>query len=319
MHSESPTSRARAAARAVPERLLAGVALRLPSGQVVLATHGAIVGRLASCAVHVDEPGISEAHALVSLRAGAFRLLALRGRLAIDGALVKDAPLVPGREIHLTPRDTLRVERVQLPRAVLAIEGDGLPRQALPPSCAIVTSPRLQVTPQYRDDAGAWIWSNGTEWNLRLASASGARPLRDGESFEVDGKTLTTSLMELEDAGGATTFGPVLDLEPLVIEARYDVVNIRRGQLPPVTLVGKPARIVCELVLLGGAADWDVLASEVWDDTDRDSLRRKFDVSMVRLRQKLRASRLRPDLVRPLGTGVVELVLHPRDQVIDAS
>ena len=179
-----------------------------------------------------------------------------------------------------------------------------------------------QATPAEQEAVMGAYWAFTQEVNAAGVNLGGEalQPVSTATTVRVrDGKTLTTSLMELEDAGGATTFGPVLDLEPLVIEARYDVVNIRRGQLPPVTLVGKPARIVCELVLLGGAADWDVLASEVWDDTDRDSLRRKFDVSMVRLRQKLRASRLRPDLVRPLGTGVVELVLHPRDQVIDAS
>jgi len=301
------------------EEFLAGVALRLPNGQVVLASHGDIIGRLGSCAVHIDEPGISEAHALVSLRSGAFRLLALRGRLALDGVLVNDAPLIPGGEVHLTPRDVVRVERVQLPGAVLAIEGDGLPRQALPASCTIVTRPRLQIRPQYRADAVGWIWSNGAEWNLRLAGQTTARPLRDGESFMVDGVELRTSLMVLALAGGATTIGPALDLEPLIIETNYDFVVIRRGQQPPVTLIGKPARIVCELVLLGGAADWEILAREVWQEPDRASLRRRFDVAMVRLRQKLRANRLRADLVRPLGTGVVELVLHPRDRVADAS
>jgi hypothetical protein len=309
----SPRPRARHAPAA------AGVRFRLHDGTLVNAHHGDLLGRLTSSPIHIDDPAVSEAHALVSLRAGGFRLLALRGRLAVDDAMVKDVLLVPGRAIRITQDIEIRVESVQLPEAVLAIEADGLPRQALPASCAIVTTPRLQVVPSYRADALAWIWSNGAEWNLRLANEP-ARPLRADEAFIVEGHTLTTSIMALDAAGGATTLGPSLDLEPLVIEARYDVVHIHRGTRTELTLVGKPARIVSELALLGGTADWELLAREVWpDEGERAALRRRFDVCMVRLRQKLRAARIRPDLVRPLGTGVVELVLHPSDRVVDAS
>jgi len=233
--------------------------------------------------------------------------------------MVRDVLLVPGRAIRITQDIEIKVESVHLPEAVLGIEADGLPRQALPASCAIVTTPRLQVVPSYRADAQAWIWSNGAEWNLRLP-AEPARPLRADETFLVDGHSLTTSIMALDAAGGATTLGPSLDLEPLVIEVRYDVVHIHRGTRTELTLVGKPARVVSELALLGGTADWQLLAREVWpDESERSALRRRFDVCMVRLRQKLRSARIRPHLVRPLGTGVVELVLHPRDRVVDAS
>lgn len=297
----------------------AGVRFRLPDGSRVWATHGDLVGRLTSSAVHLDDPAVSEAHALVSLRTGGFRLLALRGRLALEDTLVKEVLLVPGREVRVTQELTLTVEAVQLPDAVLAIEADGLPRQALPASCAIVAEPRLQLVPTYREDALAWIWSNGAEWNLRLPDGP-ARPLRHGETFTVAQHALTTSLMPLDSAGGATTLGPALDLEPLVIEVRFDVVHIQRGARTELTLVGKPARIVSELALLGGTSDWELLAREVWpEESERASLRRRFDVCMVRLRQKLREARIRPDLVRPLGTGVVELVLHPSDRVVDAS
>ena len=72
-------------------------------------------------------------------------------------------------------------------------------------------------------------------------------------------------------------------------------------------------------MLLGGTASWEVLAGELWrGETDRDALRKKFDVCLVRLRKRLRKGRVRPDLVRALGTGVIELVLHPTDRVIEA-
>lgn len=292
--------------------------LRLPDGREQWVGHGAIVGRLVSSDVYLDDAAVSEAHALVSLRGGAFRMLALRGRLAVGGQLVKDVGLSPDTDIQLTPRHTLRVVAVHLPRAMLALQGDGLARQALAASSSLLTRPRLQLWPHFREDAAAWIWSNGVEWSLRLAGEEAPRPLRDGDCFTVDGVALTTSLLSLEGAGGATTVGSVLEVEPLVIEARYDVVHIRRGGVLTVTLSGKPANLVSELVMMGGTAKWEVVAGEVWPGADREVLRKNFDVVMVRLRQKLREGGVRPDLVRPLGTGVVELVLHASDQVVDA-
>lgn len=301
----------------MPKPFVAGVYLRLPDGQRVFAPHGALVGRLASCAVHIDDPGISEAHALVSLRGGAFRLLALRGRIAVGGHLVPEAALGPGCDVQLTPNHTLSVERVQLPSAVLAIEGDELVRQTLPASCALTTEPTLRLWPRFLAQADAWIWSNGAEWTIRFADGT-TRPLRDGEHLRVGRYALTTSLLPLDDAG-ATTLGPSLDVEPLHVEARYDVVHIRRGDAATLTLSGMPARLVSELIALGGTADWRTLAAELWGAEDQFILRRRFDVSMVRLRKKLRSHRVRPDLIRALGTGVVELILHPRDIVVDAS
>lgn len=287
----------------------------LADGRRVLASHGAIVGRLASATVHINDPGISEAHALVSLRAGTFRLIALRGQLAVDGALVKEATLAPERVVHLTPGHTLRVVHLHLPRAVLAIEGAGLVRQALPPAASFTARP-LAMASGFRPDAVAWIWTDGIEWNLRSGDAAG-RPLRAGDTFEIDGQQLRTSMLALDDAGGATTLGPALDLEPLVIETNYDVVRVRRGDQEALTLTGQSARLVSELVLLGGSAPWEVLAKELWRETDRNLLRSRFDICLLRLRKRLKRARLRPDLVRPLGNGVIELVLHSSDRVVD--
>ena len=225
---------------------------------------------------------------------------------------------MPGRVVALTPRQTLRVVHLYLPRPVLALEGHGLVRQTLPPAGAIITRPEVALVSGFRPDAAAWIWTNGAEWNLRIGDGA-ARPLRDGDAFEVYGHTLRTVLIPLAEGGGATTLGPALDLEPLEIEARFDVVHLRRGTAPPLTLTGQAARVISELVLLGGTASWEVLAGELWrGETDRDALRKKFDVCLVRLRKRLRKGRVRPDLVRALGTGVIELVLHPTDRVIEA-
>lgn len=304
------------AARDAPS--LPGVRLDLPDGSRAFATHGDLVGRLASAAVHVDDPAISEAHALVSLRGGGFRLLALRGALAVDGAQVDDVLLVPGRVVQLAPALVLTVREVALPGAVLAIEAEGLPRQALPATAALTTRPSPRLWPRFRADAAAWIWWNGAEWSLRVAG-SVTRPLRADEDLEVDGQRFRTTLVHLDGTGGEATVGPGLDLEPLTIEARFDVVHVRRGEHLAVTLTGKPARLVAEVVSLGGEAEWELLAREVWGEGDRIQLRKKLDVCLVRLRHKLRRARVRPNLLRALGTGIISLSLHPRDRVIDAS
>ncbi len=295
---------------------MAYVGLRLPSGTVVRAAHGAIVGRLASCAVQVDDPGISEAHALVSLRAGAFRMLSLRGQLVVNGAVVKEARLAPNVEVQLTPHVAVRVTRVELPRVVLAIEGPGVPRQALATSCAIITRPRPALVPGFHEAAQCWIWSNGIEWMLRI-SGSPDRPLRDGEQLDIDGVAFSTSLMALDIAGGAVTIAPTLELEPLVITARFDLVHIARSDAAVVTIAGRPARIVSELAAMGGCAPWEVLAAEIWPAESRAKLRKRLDVNLARLRRKLRSHRIRPDLISPRGNGTFELVLHARDSLIE--
>jgi hypothetical protein len=50
---------------------------------------------------------------------------------------------------------------------------------------------------------------------------------------------------------------------------------------------------------------------------DRDQIRRRWDVLLVRLRDRLRALGVRPDLVRSSRNGLVELVLQPGDSVDD--
>ena len=50
---------------------------------------------------------------------------------------------------------------------------------------------------------------------------------------------------------------------------------------------------------------------------DAAALRARFDVNLSRLRRKLRAARIRTDLVNLDGAGVVELLLYPHDRVED--
>ena len=62
----------------------ARVRLRLDSGEVRQLVSGDIIGRIWGAALRLDDPQISEAHALVSMRGTALKLLALRGRFVVD-------------------------------------------------------------------------------------------------------------------------------------------------------------------------------------------------------------------------------------------
>ena len=76
--------------------------------------------------------------------------------------------------------------------------------------------------------------------------------------------------------------------------------------------------MISELVTVGGPIGWQALASELWPEEDEPSiLRSRLDVTLSRLRRKLREARLRPDLVGTDGVGKVELLLHPNDTVED--
>jgi pSer/pThr/pTyr-binding forkhead associated (FHA) protein len=71
------------------------VRLTLPDGSVRELEHGDLIGRLWSAALVIDDPRISEAHALVSLREGGFWLLSLRRKIAVGGRPVSEVRLEP--------------------------------------------------------------------------------------------------------------------------------------------------------------------------------------------------------------------------------
>jgi hypothetical protein len=296
--------------------MYAWVELRLPDGSLHELGHGDVVGRLWSAALPIDDERISEAHALVSLRGGDLKLLALRGHLAVEGRPRPEVELTPGLRVSLADGFDVEVVSVELPDAVLAVEGDGLPRQVLGGVCSLLTRPRPRLAPGSVAGAAAVFWTNRDEWRLRLGDGD-ARPLRAGDAWAADGRSFRAVRVALSDAGAAHTIasGPP---SPLRIVAAYDSVHLHREGWPVLSLGGLSARLLSELVALGGPASWEVVASELWrGESDRLVLRRRWDVGLTRLRRRLEAGRVRPDLVRADGSGQVELVVYPEDVVED--
>jgi hypothetical protein len=141
--------------------------------------------------------------------------------------------------------------------------------------------------------------------------------LEAGDTFVLDGTAFAAVPVSLlEAASPPTRAGGVRP--PLTIEARFDTVHIHQNGVPALSLSGISARIISELVAFDGPVYWQTVASEIWrDETEKLLLRRKWDVSVARLRRKLRDAGLPPGLLRSTRTGHAELALELNDTVLD--
>lgn len=289
----------------------ASARLRGPDGRWFELVHGDVIGRLVSAAMPLDDARVSEAHAMVSLREGELRLIALRGLFAVDGHPVGEATLRPGMRLFLAQDLAIDVEDVQLPTTVLGLEGPGLRRQMLPGVCSVVPGPRLVAG--FVEDAAAWVWNDGDGWRVRRGQGP-PENLRPGDTV---GELVAVEIPILAAGQAATRRQGAVDA-PLRIVARYDTVHIHREGEEVGVLSGLLARIVSELVAMGGPVHWATLASQLWPkETDPDVTRSRLDVNLSRLRRRLRELRLRADLVRADGAGSIELLAYAHDVIED--
>ncbi len=297
--------------------------LKAPDGALVNLGPGDIIGRMPTAALRLNDPRVSEAHALVSLRGTSLRLLALRGRFFVDNVAQTDVELRPGLRLLLAHHLPLEVVSLSLPTKVLGIEGPGLARQVLP-SVAALRADDAELIPSFTPDADAMFWFDGHDHRMRLPGArqDWSEPdivLQPGATITIGTREFHIVAISLERAASPTTErDDVLD-SPLVITLRYETVHVQRGR-DHMTIDGVPAMILCELGLIGAPVEWRVVAREIWPNEDNDTaLRQRWDRGLARLRLRLTEVGLRSDLVRLLGGGRTELYLHPGDRVEDAT
>lgn len=289
---------------------------RLPDGSSRTVAPGDLVGRLWSAAIQIDDPRVSEGHALLSLRGGDLWLLALRRRLALDGRSLAEVRLAVGQRIALAQGLEIVVEAVELPDVVLALAAPGLPTTMLPGVCSLHVRPQVVLSARHDPDAPCILWDSGDGW--RRMQGGRVSPLHAGDSWTVDGVPFAALTMAVRGAGLSPTRVTGGIDPPLRIVAAWDTAQVQSGDSPPAVFGGVHARILSELVALGGPAAWDVVAREVWpDEDDTWALRKRWDVNLGRLRARLREAGIRTDLVRAVGTGQVELVLRRHDVVED--
>lgn len=276
--------------------------------------HGDLIGRTPTAAVVIDDPRVSEAHAIVSLRKDELHLLALRRMVIADGKPASDVRLVPGLRITIVDELVLTVDRVEAPRMVLALTLPSGERQVLSQVSSLTTSPpRLhgRLVPEAR----AVIWSTGERWSLRIGDRTVAVAL--DEAFELDGHRFAFTLMPIGQASADSTEGAALVAAPIRLVAYYDSVQIYQRNQKVHTVGGTGARILSELVTCGGPTHWEIVAREIWpDEIDPIPLRHRWDVTLGRLRARLRSAGIR-DLLRADGTGQLALELYEGDVVED--
>jgi hypothetical protein len=286
-----------------------------PDGRGIRVPAGGIIGRMASAALCLRDPRVSEAHALVTLRGRELKLLALRRWFEVDGERASEARLCPGQRIGLAPGCVLEVRDVRVAEAVLALTGCGpRPLQLEAPVYSLVQrSEGLALVAGFEEPALGHLWSTGSGWAAQI----GGEPadLRPGLELQVVGHKL--GIVALPCPEPAPTAQDGYD-PPLKIVLRHDTVHVHREGRPPAIINGVPARILCEVALLGAPVPWEVAASEVYpSEPDRRVLRQNWDRNLRTLRARLRDHALRPDLVRPDGKGNVELLLMPGDELVD--
>ena len=297
----------------------AEVRLRLPDGSTVALGPGDLIGRVATAALVLDDPRVSEAHALVSLRGGALYLLSLRRLVGVRGKPVSEVRLARGLELELAEGLTLVVEEVTTPAHVLAVAAEGIGVRPLGQVTSILPGPPPRVVGRFVPGAAAHLWSTGEDrFRLRLGEGR-PRAIGPGDRFTVGALAVTVCTTDLSAAGHAPTLRGGGIEAPLRLIVHYDAVELHRADQPVVTFAGIGARLLTELVGFGGPVGWETIARELWrEELDTGELRHRWDVALGRLRARLREAGVRADLLRSDG-GQLHLVLYDGDQVIDRS
>lgn len=297
--------------------MLPAVRLRMPDGQIVGAAPGAVIGRSYTADLRIDDGRVSEVHAYVSLRASQLVLLALRGRIRCEHRDTPRLELAVGQRIELAPDVALDVVALELPAEVLGLEADGVARQVLFGVTSLMTRPTPHLVSGYVADAGALVWSDGLAWRARPAGQR-VRPLRAGDVLTVDGVAFRAVAMTGAGAAVVETV-PRVGGDRLRVVSLFDSVQVwRDGAATPCLLTGRPARLVAELLALGGPVRWEALAQELWsDDADAATLRHRLDITLLKTRRLLVAAGVRRDLVTSHRNGWLELLLYPGDVADD--
>lgn len=287
------------------------VSLRTMDGSTHELIHGDVIGRLWSAALHLNDGRISECHAMISNRGQELHLLALRGRFRVDGQVGREVVLEAGQRIELAPGVALEVVEVRRPEHVLGLEAPGLPVRIISGVVSLFGSP-ARLERGWKPSAESRVWPTGEGW--MRSSDEGPVEIVGGSSWLVNGSMFHAVNLS---TGVLTTLDNQLTRR-LRIVARYDAVHVHL--LPANTtlvLSGLSARLVSELVMLGQPIAWHSLASELWGNLPRNLLRKRWDMQISRLRRKFRGAGVRSDLVLADGTGLVQLVVGPADEIVD--
>lgn len=280
----------------------------------VALSHGELIGRLPTAHLRIDDGRISEAHAMVSLRGRSLMLLALRGRFEVRGRVVAEAELVPDLRLTLAPGVELHCCDVQLPDRVLGLRPEGGSVYVPAGTTSLHAGPPLSFEPRYRENADAVLWSLDEGWRIRIGEAP-PRAVEPGATFEIGATSIHAEEVPLDEAGGDRTEQHLRP--PLVLAAAGEGARLVVGRADPVHIGGTPGALLGALCDLGPCPPWRDIAARIWvDDRSSDaSIRRRFDATLARLRQRLRELGVEERLVALDGAGGVVLAIGKHDRI----
>lgn len=276
-----------------------------------------MIGRTETAALTIEDPRISEAHALVSLRHGDLFLLSLRRMVLVRKKPVAEVRLEPGLLIEFCEDIALRVLELAKPAMLLALTHPQLGVRPLGEIASLFAGPPPRIVGRFVADADLHVWSAGEgKWMARAKHRTWH--VKAGETLSLGDTALQLVMAPLTAQSAAATVREGNDGTPLRLVTFYDSVEIHRADQPVLLLAGVNARIISELASLAGPIGWEHLAREIWTEgVALAELRHRLDVALSRLRAKLRQGGVRRDLVSTDGTGQVQLILYEGDQVLE--
>lgn len=251
---------------------------------------------------------------MVSLRGRGLTLLALRGRFRVKGEVCTEVVLEPGVDIELYDNLWLHCDEVILPDTLQGLRMEGLPDTVLTHTTSVFMSPIARVQPGYHPDADVTFWTLGEAWSYRTGEHP-PQSVRIGEHIDVSGGRIEVIALPFVDASHARTRQTRREPLHLHVTPGKGVRIARRGRAT--SLSGIPGKIFATLATHQAPRQWEEVAAEVWSDEHmlKSSLRRRFDVGLMRLRDKMRRADLPTNLISMDGFGMVRLELEAHDEI----
>lgn len=253
----------------------------------------------------------------MSRRKDGLALLALRGRVSLDGKPKTRVALAVGTRVVLAGFCSLAVTALSLPARRLVLLGEP----------AVPHGPHLplgRVVTLYGDGRAPVGWLDPDGAAHILGGAHGPRLRRPGRPdlalvpdapYIMDGLS-GFRLLEVESATSEVSTSDKGQFDQsLRIVVRFDTVHITTDAGKGTTLDGAAARVVTELAEIKAPVAWSELARILWSAPADAAIRHRWDQLLLRLRGKLREAGIRADLVRSNRGGLVELVLGPGDKL----
>jgi len=271
------------------------VVFQVPDGRLSRVHPGGIIGRMAQAALRIDDPRVSEAHALVSLRGRTLKLLALRSAISLRGRSVGEVDLRPGQEIGLAEDLVITVHEVVLPEEILALDGLGTRRVELDqPEWSIFAD---HPEPGFQRHADAWLWCSEHRWMFQPRDGD-ALEIEAGSVIELGGSRLRLVSVPIPDGGVQLTVTPGRLHPPLVITCWPQHTEIHVGDRPALVKLTRNAhsilRATAALCVAGGTVHWLTVAERIWPVNANED---NWYTNLNRLKDRLRDENVRPDLV----------------------